>query len=160
MDLEHLAAWAERLQAIIVGVPAVLAILAHLWHNVRTWAQELEVAREDGFAAAAEYLWKRGQAIKADLRNAEKSNADLLPRLRELAPDVLVKFGLASGASRTDVEKLLELARLVHKARKGEAGAAGELVALPPPVAPSAPSTAPGASSPGFELPAPPEAGE
>lgn len=151
MDLNEILNWIERFQGLILGVPAVLGILGHLWHNLRTWAKGLADAREAGFLEAARYLWVLGQQIKARLAASGKTNADLLPELRTLAPGVLIQFGLASGASREDVEKLLELARMVHKTSKLDRAALPATIAevLPPdpPPAPGSSATEPGASS-------------
>ena len=82
----------ERLQVLVVGIPALIAAFGVIWAWIRARAQELAAAREDSWWQAGAYLWQLGQRIKKELDSSGKSRGALPGRLRELAPGVLLKF--------------------------------------------------------------------
>lgn len=156
--LAKLGKLADQLGGLIIWGPIAFSMIGGFALQVHKWAKGLAEARQKSWWEAARYLWSVGQGLKATLDANGKSRADLIPQLKDHAPNVLWRFGLAAG-SDADVQKLVELARMIHKSEKGAAPKLipGEVLTLPdPPEGPGA-SPAPGPSSPGSEPSEPPE---
>lgn len=119
----------EKFQTLVVGLPVLVGLAMKAWHDIKRVAEELKAEREKGLWEAAHYLWAKGQQLKPLLK-AGNQGGDFIPLLRDLAPAALRKYGHLKGYEEEDVQKILDMARVIHKRKKLEGGAGAMLEAV------------------------------
>lgn len=119
MDAESIAEWVERFQIILTAIPVLVALAGKAWHDIqearKVWAEK----KQAGYLEAATYLWSKGQGIKPLLKAAGQGG-DFLQHLRDLAPSALHKYGQSHGFTDAEIQRVMDLARAIHKRKKAE----------------------------------------
>lgn len=119
MTPEDIAAWVERFQVILAALPVLIGMALKAWHDIKQarawWASE----DDRKFKEAAEFLWAKGQQLKPVLKAANQGG-DFGAVLRSLAPSALHAYGKSHGLTDADIQKVLDLARALHKRKKAE----------------------------------------